>query len=618
MNRLAVSFFLIGLAIGGSACASGDGSEKKDVHAQPDAEDRTSDGGVCLGTSCTSLSNCDAPGPCVSKVACDDGCCAYTFVAEGTPCEDGCFVDGQCNGSGECVDAVLMDCAESDGNLCTQPKCDDKTGACFEEQIPDGSEPYAGSDCWEGAVCKDGAQDNSAATPTAKALECQQMTDDADPFGCVDQYVCVSAAAPCKAVLKGEGVQCWTDAPSNGTTCVGRACNADGECKVDNTKNEECNEENFAEECDEGCRACTELSCHWIPDPANPTNPKKKVRYCMPKATVGASCQDGDACTLDDACGLGVQADGPMGKETLGACVAGDAKECPSYSCASGSCDSETGDCVTSEPNHDYCTDFSLCLENTGDVKCDPKHPDADEETGCVFIWKSAGAPCEIDDACVKAAECVEKEGKPGQYFCKPTDEKTCPDDGNPCTEDKCVDVDGKATCDHVADDTLVCDDNNKCTVNLCVDGICVTTGESTCPDPDGNPCNGPKCVPETGECIQNQKLAEGEACAWNGACKAKECNANGDCVEVAMVSDGTPDLPNGLDDDCDGKVDENGYLLWGVKGSAFVSGSELSGNADYTVKSVLGDTHAAPEFENVATDGKYKLFSGLPTVSQE
>jgi hypothetical protein len=469
----------------------------------------------------------------------------------------------------------------------------------------------------------DGSLDTTGAKATDKALECQQLTDDLDIYGCVDHYECIGGQEGCFTVLKNEGQACWTDALSNGSTCVGRSCGEDGNCAVDTALNANCTDDDFADECDDGCRACTELSCHWIPDPdpAVPGNPKKKVRYCkhdVPPTIMGSECEDGDLCTDGDACALGSQTNGPMGKETLGTCTAGADKECPSYLCATGSCDAETGDCMVGEPDDDYCTGFSLCLENTGDVKCDPKHTDAEEETGCVFIWKDAGAPCEINDACVKAAECVEKESKPGQYFCKPTDEKTCPEDGNLCTEDKCVDVEGKATCDHIPDDTLACEDNNLCTINLCVDGLCVTTEESTCPDPDGNPCNGPKCIPETGECIQNQEQEEGSACAWSGECVVKECSANGDCSEVPMVSDGTWDLPNGLDDDCDGKVDENGYLLWGVNGSAFVSGSELSGNADYTVKSVLGDTHAAPEFENVATDGKYKLFSGMPTVSQE
>ena len=612
-----ICFLVLSTSLFFGSCSSGDSTGGTiDVTDAIDIEP-----GVCPFTSCTSLSDCDDPGPCASKVSCENGCCVSDFVAEGTACDTGCLVGGTCNGAGECVDAALKDCGETDGNLCTLPKCDENIGKCIEAPLPDGSEPSAASDCWVGAICVGGKLDKTGAKATEKALECQQMTDDNDAFGCVDHYECVGGQEGCFTVLKNEGQACWTDALSNGETCVGRSCNGVGECVVDTALNEVCTDEDFADECDEGCRECTELSCHWIPDPANPTSPNKKVRYCkhdVPPALMGSNCEDGDLCTEGDACALGSQTNGPMGKETLGTCMAGADRECPSYLCATGSCNSESGDCVTSEPDHDYCTGFSLCLENTGDVKCDPKHTDADEETGCVFIWKSEGASCEINDACVKTAECTEKENKPGQYFCKPTDEKTCPDDGNPCTEDKCVDVEGKATCDHVSDDTLVCEDNNLCTINLCVDGVCTTTAESTCPDPDGNPCNGPICVPETGECIQNQKQGEGDACGWIGDCVAKECNANGDCLEVPLVSDGTPDLPNGLDDDCDGKVDENGYLLWGVAGSSFVTGSDLSGDANYTVKSVLGDSHAAPEFDITATDGKYKLFSGLPTVSQE
>lgn len=45
-------------------------------------------------------------------------------------------------------------------------------------------------------------------------------------------------------------------------------------------------------------------------------------------------------------------------------------------------------------------------------------------------------------------------------------------DDGNPCTDDNCVD----GVCQNVNDDSNSCEDGNDCTDNVCVSGACQTT----------------------------------------------------------------------------------------------------------------------------------------------
>jgi hypothetical protein len=254
----------------------------------------------------------------------------------------------------------------------------------------------------------------------------------------------------------------------------------------------------------------------------------------------------------------------------------------------------------------DWCKS-NACLELSDQHKCDPKSPDADPATGCVFkLWKEEGTECKIENACVEKATCVKDPTDPKKMVCKGQEEKECPDDGNPCTDDECEDQEGKAVCMHEADDTNPCDDGNKCTAGeLCVSGKCVPGTLLTCPDDDGNPCNGPKCVPTTGECI-NEPLEDGDTCQWSGACAAKACKG-GMCVAVPLVSDGTVDLCDGLDNDCDGKVDENCYMEYTLVGGAWTSGNAMSG--DGTLRSVLGYPPASPGTADSATDGKYTVY---------
>ena len=560
-------YFIAAAGCGGKATTEG-----KDVGSGPDAQD-VSGGEICVGcTPCSSVADCGDPGACVNKVACINGTCEVEFKAAGTACEGGCFVDGKCDGAGQCADTTLKDCPETDGSLCTEPKCETKSGECFEEMLPDGAVPYAGSDCWEGAVCQGGAQDNSNATPTELALECEAMSAEIDPFGCTDSFVCIGGEKGCKEILKTDGINCWDGDKAQGTVCTGQSC-LNGECKVDHQFDAECTDTDFPDECDQQCRSCTQLECHWIPDPdpPNPDNPTKKVRYCKAAATIGDSCDDGNACTLDDGCGMGSQTDGPMGKETLGKCVSGDDKECDSYTCAPGNCDPGSGECGFQSYDDSWCQAFSGCLEEA-DNKCDPKHPSHDSQTGCVFYWKTAGEQCEINNPCFGHGECMQDDSNPDYLFCKGVDEKSCPDDGNPCTFDKCVpECPGEedcglqekvAKCKHVPDDTLPYDDGNECTIgDLCVDGFGVSGTKTPCEDNDTNPCNGPTCVPETGECIE-EPIGQGDACGWSGLCVTQVCSEAGECVEAEMMSDGSVDVCNdGIDNDCDGTVDEDCYL---------------------------------------------------------
>ena len=604
-----LALFLVAAAgCGGKAATGG-----KDVGSGPDTQE-TSGGEICLGcTPCSSVDDCGDPGTCVSKVACVEGACEIEYKAEGTPCEEGCFVDGQCDGVGQCADTTLKDCPEDDGSLCTEPKCDTKTGECVEEEVADGEEPYAGSDCWTGVVCHGGEEDKTNATPTAKEEECQILTDELSPFGCTDQYKCEAKDLPCKAVYKTEGVQCWESLAQQGDTCQGRECNGEGECAIAPGLNEECGLLDYPVECTGSCVECTELLCDWVVDD---DKPNKKMKHCHPQAKVGpdATCTDGDQCTLNDACGLDPNKPvvvSPFGfKETFGACTG---VEKTKQQCAE-----ELGYA------HLPCIEHGIqCLSDNG---CDYDGAKANEwcqnafEGECIDLSKSK---CSLWGDSETGGKYYPANG----CYIVWLDETAEPcDDGNECTYDQCfLDAEGNLDCKFLKKgDGNGCTDGDPCTVgDQCVSGQCYPGAAMPCEDTDTDLCNGPKCVKlgETEyECEPDQWAVDGTPCTTEGGiCEVGICQA-GECVYVPL------DLPDvcgdAVDNDCDGKVDEDCYLEYKLAEgwSTWLSGHTVSsvvgddvGNAEFTV----GHPQAVVTGTGSTGDGKYKLKTLLPKAGE-
>ena len=169
------------------------------------------------------------------------------------------------------------------------------------------------------------------------------------------------------------------------------------------------------------------------------------------------------------------------------------------------------------------CTAKRICMEE-GLSPCDAAVPAEDECNG-------------VDDDC---------DGE--------TDEETC-DDDNACTDDLCLGADG---CGNLPNNDT-CEDGDSCTFgDKCVGGECV---------PGVNPlfemCNGldDDCDGDTDE-----GFPLGETCSeGQGACLAEgttECAAEGFGTECsALPGEPIVELCNGLDDDCDGIIDEDFVL---------------------------------------------------------
>jgi len=268
----------------------------------------------------------------------------------------------------------------------------------------------------------------------------------------------------------------------------------------------------------------------------------------------GVACDDGDPCTVDDRCGLGV-------------CEGRPALDCSGLddgACVVGVCDPETVTCVAApKVEGSSCEDGDLCT--TGDI-CE-----AGQCVGAVTDCSGLAGPC-------RAAACAPETGAcEVEVF----DDNTTCDDGDLCTVDgvcvageceetavDCADLDapcqiGQCSPDTGACEAVVfedgdsCEDGNPCTVGeTCVAGACggatqLPDGESCgwdddlcmtpgtchsgvcsggpkeCPEPA--PCQAAVCDPETGECGV-ETLPDGTACDDRDACTVGEVCSDGVC----------------------------------------------------------------------------------------
>ncbi len=453
---------------------------------------------VCQGTPCKTIADCGEVGPCMDGIACVDGCCEPKFKEAGTACTATCLLEATCDGGGNCGGGEALVCAEDDGTPCTAPVCNTTNGQCEEVPLEDGAIALT-SNCYDNILCQGGKPDYENAVPTELAGQCKAENDSLSPMGCIVSVICVDSEAVCQKVLKDDGTQCFGDGEdAEGADCFGRSCKA-GECVLDPALDQACGAGEYPDSCKEECQACTNLTCHWIPDPANPGAPKKKVRYCQPAAGVGAACDDGNACTAGDACVLAGVGDGPLGKESMGQCEgAGTTKEdclaqmeLPALPClkAGVSCTEESGCAIDQQAANQWCYPPEGVCYNKDNTYC--THIDVGDgkwnsETGCHLDMAGAGS---------------------------------C-DDANPCTEDSCVPGGG---CEHAPVSGLACFDPGVC-LGLCQNGQCVEVAVEVCNGQDDD-CDG--------------QVDDGVK------------NACGGCGAVP------PEVCNGQDDNCNGQVDE-------------------------------------------------------------
>ena len=378
------------------------------------------DGNACtLADACTQAEcagkaiNCDDKNPCTDD-ACDiaTGC---TYTNHEGACSDGdeCTTGDACAG-GACQKGVTKNC--DDGNTCTFDVCEPKTlGGCYHlaKQSP----------CCTGvtSICDDGnpctSDDCDPATSDCTHVNNSASCDDAN--ACSSADICSGGACAGSSITCNDSNPCTNDSCDKALGCVFTPIAANA--------------------CDDG-KPCTDDAC----DP---------VSGCKHGFNTVA-CEDGDNCTVNDAC-----------KD--GACASGTARNCDDGNvCTYDQCIATlVGGCYHLATKSPCCTGVtSICDDGntcTND-DCDPA------TSAC--LHSNNTAPCNDGTACTTSDTCAGGACTGAALSC---------DDGNPCTTDNC---DPKVGCAHGNIDGGACDDNNPCTTaDACTAGKCVGQGQCTC-----------------------------------------------------------------------------------------------------------------------------------------
>lgn len=201
----------------------------------------------------------------------------------------------------------------------------------------------------------------------------------------------------------------------------------------------------------------------------------------------GASCDDGDPCTADDACDTSDQCTGAVK-------TCDDANPCTADACKAGVCEHNftSATCDDGDP----CTGDGVCVTGT--------------------CGAGLAKSCDDGDACT-ADSC--KDGACGS---KP-DPNAC-DDGNACTTDNCA---SKTGCTHVKlAKGATCTDADACTHGDTCDASAACAGGTKVKCDDNNPCTNDKCDSKIG-CVNqfnSASCSDGQACTTGDSCSAGIC----------------------------------------------------------------------------------------------
>jgi hypothetical protein len=237
--------------------------------------DQCNGSGTCVGSTpvvCTPLDQCHDTGTCNPGT----GTCSNPPSGGGTPCSDGslCTQTDQCDGAGACVGSNPVVCTPLD--QCHDPgTCNPGTGTCSNP--PSGG----GTPCNDGSLCTQTDQCNGSGTCVGSTpVVCTPLDQ------CHDIGTCNPGTGICSNPPSGGGTPCV-----DGNACTQTdECDGSGTCLGANpvvcTPLDQCHD---AGTCDTGSGLCS--------------NPAKSN---------GTGCDDGNTCTITDACTAGTCLGNPV------------------------------------------------------------------------------------------------------------------------------------------------------------------------------------------------------------------------------------------------------------------------------------------------------------------
>lgn len=325
----------------------------------------------------------DPKKPCL-VTACNptSGQCSTANLPENSPCDDGLYcsvldrcLQGQCSGD---------DNPCSDGLACTSDSCDESAPTTSEACKHDGS-------AVDKLPCDDGSLCTSEELCTGGYCVGKPSTcDDKNPCtidSCDKGLGCTYLAAE-KGESCDDGNACTGDPSKAGQVQDG--CNGFGKCSGGAAKN--CTSDN----------PCVEIPC-------NPTATVAQVGSslgCDQKVLLnGKACDDGNACSGNDLCQVGLCAPG-----TETGCDDGN-------SCTTDACEPKAGCTHTTSTDacndQDPCTDKDICTNGT----CKGQPNTCDDENVCT------ADSCKLSVGCVNA----KTAGDCGSFAsCGPGDQPKC------------------------------------------------------------------------------------------------------------------------------------------------------------------------------------------------
>ena len=429
------------------------------------------DGNECTTDDiCDSASNCKGDGnvlceddnSCTVDTCINESGCVFTVMADGSDCTDGnaCTTGDACQ-SGGCV-GIETPCP-SDDNPCTvSGGCDDKTGECLSQSVPEGTTCSDGNECTGDDQCTEG--------------ECA----GGEPLICDDENPCTDDLCNPKNGCEFNMNDSFCD---DGDLCTSNDGCSLGQCDGSTVS------------CDDG-NDCTNDGC----------DPLSGCTYTH----VALPCEDGNLCTVNDVC-------------SGGQCASGESKNCDDGNvCSTEYCSLETGECLF-EYNESACDDGIDCASDdtclngncqgeafSCDDGIDCTIDSCDDDGSCVHEPDDglcdSGTLC-ATDLCIPNIGCVVEAGPDCCGNGDVEGDEECDDendvDGDGCSA-LCLWEDTPSFCgDGVVEGNEECDDENNDAGDGCSPSCLWETADA---------CNGdlPIVVGETlGNKISNQTLFE-------------------------------------------------------------------------------------------------------------